>query len=1033
MTWIARALKKQMLQSHISSLIDKKQNRLHKSEEIVQEFRSYYESLYNLHPDPQNPNEIAKRLAKISVFLEQHSTSFNLSQTDMEDLEAPITEDEFRIAVKSLKPGKAPGPDGLTAQYYKAFNTILAPAFVSAFNNITNSSVPSPQFLEAHITVIPKPEKDKQYCTNYRPISLLNLDAKLLAKILANRLLPLIPDHICPDQAGFIPGREAKDNVMRTINLMAHVIKNDIKACILSTDAEKAFDRVEWDYIHATLVKLGLGASMRRPALKEFAAMLAFVFAIKEVNLDAKLLPNITLGYDGYDSCKDNMKALRATMYILSGGKEDAPNYSCQKRGEVAGFVGDNVAMAQLLATYGHTKISYGVRDPFPQKNDDLFSSFFTMSQYDKVFYVAVALLLKHFGWFWIGVLSPPGDSEDIRLRTLSKELTRHGVCISVLVKLSEKSLEILQLIEKSTAKVYVICGDLSAMYLYLRLAFNFVYDKTLIVNDSWIMHYHLGLPFYRVINCSLSLSPLERNVSTLWNAIYNAHRSMSRDMILSTIWEIHCPERSHMPIDTHASYLISMNCTENNNPLHTIYRGDVTPYYVMTAVFVLANALHDMRTTMACTTRGPALCDYREKLKHFVRRLRYTDSIGEDIFFESSRQLRSRPELSLKNWVMNGTFNKYAVINAGHIYVNESLPEEEWLTVKEHRIVWRTGRVPQSRCCERCVPGYRKVSNGGRHICCYDCAPCSEGEISNQTDSETCWKCPDDQQPNDQKTHCVPKLYEFLSYKEDFLSTLFSLVAVMCSAITSCIIKLFRAHWDSPVVKANNRTVSFILLTSILLSFLCVFLFLAHPVDITCMLRQVLYGICFSIALSSVLAKTIQVCIAFKATKPGTIWRKWVGSQVSNSVVVSCSCVQVLICVTWLSVSPPYQEYDMLSSSGRIVIQCNEGSVVFFYCVLGYMGFQAGVSLVLAFMVRTLPDSFNEAKYITFSMLVFCSVWIAMIPAYLSTRGKYTVAVQIFAILTSNSGLLGCIFLPKCYHILLNTQVYTRKPIVVK
>ncbi|XP_066430811.1 vomeronasal type-2 receptor 26-like [Eleutherodactylus coqui] len=336
----------------------------------------------------------------------------------------------------------------------------------------------------------------------------------------------------------------------------------------------------------------------------------------------------------------------------------------------------------------------------------------------------------------------------------------------------------------------------------------------------------------------------------------------------------------------------------------------------------------------------------------------------------------------------------------------------------------------PQSRCNDRCSPGYRKRPNGGYHVCCYDCAPCSEGEVSNITDSEICHKCPEEEWPDEKKVKCLPKVYEFLSY-EDILVHVFSAFALFFSAVTLFISGLFIYYWDTPIVKANNRTVSFILLVSIFLSFLCIFFFLGHPVDITCLLRQTSFAILFSIGVSSVLAKTITVCIAFKATKPGSSLVKLV--KVSNYVVFSCSSVQVPICVTWLLVSPPYVEFDHHTYPGKIIIQCNEGSDIWFYSMLSYMGLLAAVSFVMAFMVRTLPDSFNEAKYITFSMLLFCSVWIAMIPAYLSTRGKYMVAVEIFAILTSCAGVLGCIFFPKVYIILLKPDLNSKNVIMEK
>ncbi|CAJ0958386.1 unnamed protein product [Ranitomeya imitator] len=289
------------------------------------------------------------------------------------------------------------------------------------------------------------------------------------------------------------------------------------------------------------------------------------------------------------------------------------------------------------------------------------------------------------------------------------------------------------------------------------------------------------------------------------------------------------------------------------------------------------------------------------------------------------------------------------------------------------------------------------------QRACCFGIMvePHTEMAMSGK-DSEICDMCPEDQWPNPSQTRCVPKVFEFLSYEEDTMASFFSIAVMLCCAVTCFIIRKFLLYWDTPLVKANNRTVSFILLVSILLIFLCVFLFIGYPVNITCKMRQTSFGFFFSVVISSVLAKTIMVYIAFKATKPGSSWRNLVEVRLSYYIVVTCPLVQVLICAIWLSVSPPYQEFDYNSYHEKIIIQCNEGSDLWFYSMLGYLGLLAAVSFILAFMVRTLPDSFNEARNITFSMLVFISVWIAMIPAYLSTRGKSMVSVEIFAILTS-------------------------------
>ncbi|XP_073473806.1 vomeronasal type-2 receptor 116-like [Aquarana catesbeiana] len=364
-----------------------------------------------------------------------------------------------------------------------------------------------------------------------------------------------------------------------------------------------------------------------------------------------------------------------------------------------------------------------------------------------------------------------------------------------------------------------------------------------------------------------------------------------------------------------------------------------------------------------------------------------------------------------------------------GEIYFNErqEIPTElalqSWMALNNSRFITM---IPVSRCSDSCIPGNRKKFGSSVHKCCYECVSCPEGEISNISDSENCIKCPDEEWPNEKKDRCVPKLVEFLSYT-DTIVAVFSAVSILCCLLTGLILRIFIHYQDTPNVKANNRNLSYLLLVSIMLSFLCVFLFLGHPVDVTCMLRVTSFGVIFSVAVSSLLAKSMMVCIAFKATKPGSLWKKWMGAKLPNFIICVFSLVQVIICVTWLSISPPFQDQDTHTYQGKIIIQCNEGSVIGFYSVLGYMGLLAAVSFIIAFLARTLPDSFNEAKYITFSMLVFCSVWIAMIPAYQSTRGKYMVAVEVFALTASSSGLLGCIFFPKCYIILFRPDLNTK------
>ena len=202
--------------------------------------RDYYKQLYANKMD---------NLEEMHKFLEMHNLP-RLNQEETENINRPITSTEMETVIKNLPTNKSPVPDGFTGEFYQTFREDLKPILLKLFQSLAEGGTHRDSFYKATITLIPKPDKDVIKKESYRPISLMNINAKILNKIVANRIQQHIKRIIHHDQEGFIPGMQGFFNICKSINVIHHIHKlKDKNHMIISIDAEKAFDKIQHGFM----------------------------------------------------------------------------------------------------------------------------------------------------------------------------------------------------------------------------------------------------------------------------------------------------------------------------------------------------------------------------------------------------------------------------------------------------------------------------------------------------------------------------------------------------------------------------------------------------------------------------------------------------------------------------------------------------------------------------------------------------------------------------------------------------------------
>ena len=164
--------------------------------------------------------------------------------------------EEIGLAIDTLDGTKAPGLDGYMGIFYKTYKELLIPQLIEMYAEALDTGILPPTFWEAVVILLLKPGKDPLLCGSYRPLSLLNYENKILAKVLSTRLSLLLDQIISPEQSGFVPQRSTSLN-LRTVFATLHRVDPTVPAVITLLDAEKAFDSLEWPFLQALLKQRG--------------------------------------------------------------------------------------------------------------------------------------------------------------------------------------------------------------------------------------------------------------------------------------------------------------------------------------------------------------------------------------------------------------------------------------------------------------------------------------------------------------------------------------------------------------------------------------------------------------------------------------------------------------------------------------------------------------------------------------------------------------------------------------------------------
>ncbi|KAI3357956.1 hypothetical protein L3Q82_016337, partial [Scortum barcoo] len=804
--------------------------------------------------------------------------------------------------------------------------------------------------------------------------------------------------------------------------------------------------------------------------------MEAMLYALDQINSDPELLPNITLGARILDTCSRDTYALEQSLtFVQALIQKDTSDIRCsngeppiiRKPERVVGVIGASassvsIMVANILRLFEIPQVSYASTAPELSDNNryDFFSRVVPPDSYQAQ---AMLDIVKALGWNYVSTLASEGnygESGVDAFMQISREAG--GVCIAQSVKIPREPTAgefdkiIKRLMETSNARGVIIFANEDDIKRVLEAAkrANLTGHFLFVGSDSWGAKSSPIAELEDVAEGAVTILPKRASIDGFDQ--YFMSRSLEnnrRNIWFNEFWEddFRCKlTRPGIKLDSRQEEMYRCahtGCQEtpvshDKHPLMTLcvlageerigrdssYEQEGKVQFVIDAVYAVAYALHSMHVDLCPGSSG--VCSNMDPVEgrlllDYIRAVNFNGSAGTSVLFNENGDAPGRYDI-FQFQMTNHSHPGYHVIGQWTNNLKLNLEEMQWSGGEKS--------VPDSICSFPCKSGERKKMVKGVP-CCWHCELCDGYQY--QLDEFTCETCPSDMRPAPNRTTCRPTPIIKLEWNSPFALVPASLAMLGILATSAVVITFIRFN-DTPIVRASGRELSYVLLTGIFLIYLITFLMIAEPGVMVCAFRHLLLGLGMAITYSAMLTKTNRIYRIFEQGKRSVTPPKFISPTSQLIITFILISVQVLGVFVWFAVVPPHTiiDYEELRPPNpdlaRGILKCDMSDLSII-CCLSYSIVLMVTCTVYAVKSRGVPETFNEAKPIGFTMYTTCIIWLAFVPIFFGTAQSTEKMFIQTATLTVSMSLsafvsLGMLYMPKVYVIIFHPEQNVQK-----